>query len=163
MKIIKKHEKLHVPHLEYLRSLEGTPLAAFKSRAGAFIIDIIVITAIIILVGLITGYSHYHAGALNVDVHFEPFHNFSGIIVILVYFGTLPYLWKGQTIGKRILRIRIISLKSKKLSISQSLERSLGYGASVLEGGFGFVQALWYENCQAVHDRIAETAVIKRL
>ncbi|MCX6239496.1 MAG: hypothetical protein NTY07_18415 [Bacteroidia bacterium] len=52
-------------------------------------------------------------------------------------------------------------LKSDKLTLWQSLERSLGYGPSTLEAGFGFFQAAFHENRQAVHDWIAETVVIK--
>jgi uncharacterized RDD family membrane protein YckC len=36
----------------------------------------------------------------------------------------------------------------------------LGYGASTLELGFGFIQYFIHPNRQTVHDRIAETIVI---
>jgi hypothetical protein len=41
------------------------------------------------------------------------------------------------------------------------VERALGYGASALEGGFGFVQYFIHGNHCCVHDRIAETIVVK--
>jgi hypothetical protein len=41
--------------------------------------------------------------------------------------------------------------------------RSLGYGASALEGGFGFIQYITHPNAQTVHDRIAETIVVNGL
>jgi hypothetical protein len=40
------------------------------------------------------------------------------------------------------------------------MERALGYGASMLEGGFGFVQYFTNPNRCCVHDRIAETIVV---
>jgi predicted esterase YcpF (UPF0227 family) len=39
----------------------------------------------------------------------------------------------------------------------------LGYYASVLEFGFGFIQALWNPNRMALHDKIGETIVIDLL
>ncbi len=39
--------------------------------------------------------------------------------------------------------------------------QALGYGASALEGGFGFIQFFLHHNRQCVHDRIAETIVVK--
>jgi len=54
-----------------------------------------------------------------------------------------------------------VSLTHAHLSFWHSLERSLGYGASALEGGFGFLQYFIHPNCQTIHDRIAETIVIE--
>jgi uncharacterized RDD family membrane protein YckC len=47
------------------------------------------------------------------------------------------------------------------LTLWQSVERALGYGASFLEGGFGFVQYFFAPNRRTVHDRIAETIVVQ--
>jgi uncharacterized RDD family membrane protein YckC len=66
----------------------------------------------------------------------------------------------GQTVGKWIMKIRIISLTHDKMGWWQSTERALGYGASLLEGGFGFVQYYFNRNRQTVHDRIAGTIVL---
>jgi hypothetical protein len=41
------------------------------------------------------------------------------------------------------------------------MERALGYGASALEGGFGFIQYFFYKNHTCTHDRIAETIVVQ--
>lgn len=162
MKKAHKVEKIHVPHLEHLRSLDGIPLASFWSRAVAFIIDLAIILVIVILIGLPTAFSNYHSGITkDLVVPFEPFHNLKGIIALILYFGSLTYMWKGKTIGKYLLKIRVISLKEDNITLWQSIERTLGYGASALEAGFGFFQALWYENRQSVHDRIAETFVVK--
>jgi uncharacterized RDD family membrane protein YckC len=162
MKKPSKNEKFHVPHLEHLRSLEGITLASFRSRSAAFIIDLILILVIVILIGLPEAISNYHSGLTKgLVVHYETFHNMGGIIALIIYFGSLTYFWKGKTFGKHLLKIRVISLKNDNLTLWQCIERSLGYGASALEAGFGFFQTIWYENRQSVHDRIAETVVIK--
>jgi len=59
-----------------------------------------------------------------------------------------------------LLGIRVVSLVHERLSLRHSLERALGYGASMLEFGFGFVQYFTHLNKRTVHDRIAETIVI---
>ncbi|MGC1390162.1 MAG: RDD family protein [Bacteroidales bacterium] len=164
MKKTPKNEKIHIPHLERLRSLDGIPLAGFRSRTIAFVIDIAIISVIVVLIGLPAAFSNYHSGITKeLVIHFEPFHNLNGIITSILYFGALTYIWRGKTIGKHLLKIRVISLKNDNLTLWQSIERFLGYGASALEGGFGFFQAIWYENRQSVHDRIAETVVVKVL
>jgi uncharacterized RDD family membrane protein YckC len=93
---------------------------------------------------------------LNID----PFHGWE-IVSLPLYFGLLTYLGRGQTIGKKLLKIRVVSIAHERLSLWHSIERSLGYGASILEGGFGFFQYFIHPNRQTVHDRIAETIVIR--
>lgn len=47
------------------------------------------------------------------------------LICTLLYFGVLQYLLKGQTIGKRLLKIKVVSAKNKKLNILTYTFRSL--------------------------------------
>jgi uncharacterized RDD family membrane protein YckC len=82
------------------------------------------------------------------------------VIVLILYFCLALYIGNGQTIGKRVMRIRVISLTHQHITLWQALERALGYGASFLEGGFGFAQFFIQRNRQCAHDRLAETIVI---
>jgi len=54
----------------------------------------------------------------------------------------------------------VVSLVHERLGFWQALERALGYGASALEFGFGFVQYFIHPNRRTLHDRIAETIVV---
>jgi uncharacterized RDD family membrane protein YckC len=71
------------------------------------------------------------------------------------------YIGNGKTLGKRLLHIRVVSLVHHRMSLWHSFERALGYGASTLELGFGFLQYFIHPNRRTVHDRIAETIVIR--
>jgi len=156
------NDKFHVSHLDRLRSLDGFPLAGFRTRSMAFGIDLMVI-AIMLFPAILKVAGAATETDLQTGFHlsFESLDDLFGAAITLTYFSLLTFMFNGQTIGKRMMKIRVISLKSEKLTLWQSFERSLGYGASALEAGFGFFQAIFYANKQAVHDRIAETAVIK--
>jgi uncharacterized RDD family membrane protein YckC len=78
----------------------------------------------------------------------------------VAYFALGAYLGRGQTPGKRLCRIRVVSLVHERLSFWHAFERALGYGASTLEAGFGFFQYFLRDDRRTVHDRIAETIVI---
>jgi uncharacterized RDD family membrane protein YckC len=80
---------------------------------------------------------------------------------LLLYFGLFLRFTNGLTPGKRLLGIRVVSLTQDRLGFWQSLERALGYGASALEGGFGFFQYFLNPNHQCAHDRLAETIVVR--
>jgi len=57
--------------------------------------------------------------------------------------------------------IRVVSIVHHKMSPWHSSERALGYGASALEFGFGFLQYFVHPNRRTVHDGMAETIVIR--
>lgn len=78
----------------------------------------------------------------------------------LVYFSLLPAWWNGQTLGKKLLRLRVVELTGKALTVMRCLRRYGGYAAGMATGGFGFLQALWDPNRQAVQDRVAHTVVV---
>ncbi|HEY9137506.1 MAG TPA: RDD family protein [Terriglobus sp.] len=138
-------------------ALNGLPLASFKRRAGAFLLD-----------GLIIGilkapFQHFH---FLPEVHSEvellnqAAEKIPDLIKSVVYFGVALHLGKGQTPGKWLMKIKVLSLTEDSIGWWQSIERGLGYGASLLEGGFGFFQYFLNRNRMCVHDRIAETIVV---
>lgn len=142
-------------------SLEGTPLASFRRRAAAFLLDMAVVLIVVVLLGLPGALREVREGRSQVvAVPFDPFHSAVGLAVTVSYFGLATWSWRGRTLGKRLLRIRVVSLSHERVTLWQSFERALGYGASALEAGFGFLQVLFHPNRQAVHDRIAETVVV---
>lgn len=47
------------------------------------------------------------------------------LICTLLYFGILQYFLKGQTIGKKLLKLRVVSASEKKINILNYLLRSL--------------------------------------
>jgi uncharacterized RDD family membrane protein YckC len=157
-----RHNNFHVAHIGRLHELDGLRLAKFRTRAIAFLIDGLTIFFILVVIRAIMDNSltfSNHTLELKLTINTEE--SFLDAVIVLVYYTVSYYLFNGYTLGKRIMRLRVISVKSERMGLWQAIERSLGYGASALEAGFGFIQVLWYENRQAVHDRIAETVVIK--
>jgi uncharacterized RDD family membrane protein YckC len=157
------------------KTLAGVPLATFRQRAGAILIDFILIAVIWIptkmgLQYLIQQKLHireeiYHStnGHAKTDVKFDLERTLEVVwtVWLVAYFGLFVRVTNGLTPGKRLLRIRVVSLEHERITRWQAVERALGYGASALEGGFGFIQYFLYKNHTCVHDRIAETIVVK--
>ncbi len=144
-----------------MQSLAGMPLAAFWRRAVAFVIDFAIVLAVFFPFLIAREYLAVKSFqlALQVELHFHP-HDFEDLIWLVIYAGLSVWRSNGWTVGKRLMRIRVISLKSSEITLWQAIERALGYGASALEAGFGFVQFFINFNRQCVHDRIAETIVV---
>ena len=151
-----------------------TVLAAFWQRYLAFFIDFVVI--IILFVIVINGIDFVgpHLNTVNIkgieDIEVKAKGvSETGIICLkiglasipIIYFALITYFTNGKTIGKWIMRIRIVSLYHHRISFWHCVERALGYAASTLEVGLGFLQIFWNPNRMCLHDRIAETIVIK--
>jgi uncharacterized RDD family membrane protein YckC len=152
-------------------ALAGTPLASFGRRLAAYAIDILFISitylpAISALRSFVEEDLHlkediYHSGHVQVKFDFNGLTEVAWILWLILYFGLIVWKTNGLTPGKRLLRIRVVSLVHSKITLWQAIERALGYGASMLEGGFGFLQYFLYPNHRCVHDRIAETIVVR--
>ncbi len=76
------------------------------------------------------------------------------------YFSVLTSWLKGQTLGKKILHIKVIQLDGTPLSLWDSFGRYGGYAAGLATGLLGFLQIFWEPNRQAIHDKISATIVI---
>jgi len=150
-----------------LKQLAGLPLASFKARAAALVIDFVLAGALFLalmggVIALIKYVPALRDWDANRDVHIELnfFHNWYSVVYLVIFFGLALYWGRGRTLGKRLMRIRVVPLYHDHLSLWHCLERALGYGASALELGFGFIQYFMHPNRQTVHDRIAETIVV---
>jgi uncharacterized RDD family membrane protein YckC len=69
----------------------------------------------------------------------------------------------GQTIGKMAAGIKVVSTDVDRLRVplGQSVLRATAYLASALPAGLGFLPALLGADRRAIHDRLADTRVVK--
>jgi len=68
--------------------------------------------------------------------------------------------WQGQTVGKRMMKIRVKRLDGEPINWWVAFERAGGYAAGLATGLLGFAQVYWDANRQAIHDRIVGTVVV---
>jgi uncharacterized RDD family membrane protein YckC len=144
-----------------MQEVHGIPLAPFWRRAAAFIVDFLSSFGIFLAVLLPGGRLAANLGYVTDDVNLKfGFDHWYSFVALVVYFSLATWLGNGKTIGKWLFGIRVVSLVRPRMSLWHSIERSLGYGASLLEFGFGFIQYFIHPNRRTVHDRIAETIVV---
>jgi uncharacterized RDD family membrane protein YckC len=146
------------------QSLAGILLASFPRRVFALLIDFIVAGVGFVVLALVFIFITQWTGLVYLDpdlqIDFRFFGNWYSIIWLVFYFTFSVYLSNGRTIGKKIFRIRIMSLVHHRVSLWHAFERAIGYGASTLEFGFGFIQYFIRSDRRTIHDRIAETIVV---
>jgi uncharacterized RDD family membrane protein YckC len=82
-------------------------------------------------------------------------------LIYFVYFWSSTSLWPGQTVGSKLLNLRVIRTDGADLSIVQALIRYVGLFISILVIFIGVIWAAFDPNKQGWHDKIADTYVIK--
>lgn len=78
-----------------------------------------------------------------------------------VYLTVFTAWWDGRTVGKRLFGIRVVRLDGKPMTGWLAFERVGGYAAGFATGLLGFAQVYWDPNRMTIHDKIAETVVIR--
>jgi uncharacterized RDD family membrane protein YckC len=160
--------KYHIPYFERKCGLEGVLLATFWQRAAAISIDM-VICAVILAVALILGgwlwwYREFDFIVTSyIRIYFsQPWfvQLVVDIAVPVIYFGLLTYFWRGKTVGKRIMKIRVVSLKSEGVGLMQSFDRAFGLTYSTMTLFFGFLRFFESPIRQTRHDKIVDTIVV---
>lgn len=78
------------------------------------------------------------------------------ICLYFLFFFTIT----GQTIGKRVIGLKVVSADGGRISFRQAVLRLVGYVLSIIPLYFGFLSMLLDERRRTWHDRIAGTEVI---
>jgi uncharacterized RDD family membrane protein YckC len=91
----------------------------------------------------------------------KPFRALALFGVAALYFTLCHASRRGQTLGKRLLGIRVVQLGGERLSLFESFERAAAYLEIPATLGLSLV-SLWRDpNRRLPHDRIVHTAVFR--
>lgn len=122
-------------------------------RILAYLIDILIVTCIATILTMFIPVSEeyvnqmnelnevledYSSGDISETEYLEKFNDISyivnkesvqvsvvSVVLSIIYFVVLAYYMNGQTLGKKITRIKVVSSNSKKLTMNNYLIRSL--------------------------------------
>ncbi|HKZ94580.1 MAG TPA: RDD family protein [Candidatus Bathyarchaeia archaeon] len=114
--------KLWAEEVEAQRKTPTLPIASFKKRTLAFLIDLFMMLAIAVLVTLPNTLSLLAAGNI---LGFDP--NIILLTLALLWlYSTLFEGFKGQSIGKRIIGLMVVRTDGKGLSYDYAAVRNFG-------------------------------------
>ena len=143
----------------------STNTASFGARVIAFVIDLVLLESIHSFLFLLL--------AINLIqiTHIEPlafltfiisclFTFFVSFVFLHMVYFTLFHAWSGQTIGKMIMGIRVVTNDNELASPSVAFLRWSGYILSFVPLAIGFLWAAVDKDQCAWHDRLSQTRVI---
>lgn len=82
-------------------------------------------------------------------------------VVFLAYYSLMEASKYQGTLGKIILGIRVTDLNGNAVAVSKALLRNLGKYISGFIFGIGFLMIVFDNRKQGLHDKIADTLVVK--
>ncbi len=142
----------------------GFELAPMHKRIFATLIDYFILGAYVYVFYYLfysnwrDSYSYYKDGSDEL----KDFVGFIGILPVIFYFLYSEALMGGETIGKRLMNLRVISLDGNKPSMSQLtlrwMLRTIDFSASVML--VGIISSAVTKNGQRIGDLAAGTTVV---
>jgi uncharacterized RDD family membrane protein YckC len=136
----------------------GLAYAGFWVRVVAVVIDSILLVAIL-LAGTRAFVTHY----LDTDTYTGTWW-FSVWGIIAFLYTPVTWAWLGETLGHRMLGMEIRRVEDgQRPGIGQIIVRFIGYYISSLIAGIGFLIAAFDPRKQGLHDKIANTVVVRKV
>jgi uncharacterized RDD family membrane protein YckC len=145
-----------------IRTPEGIafslPLACPVTRSVAWVVDFVCIAALMSLLRAFMGLVKF----INVDLGTS--------LAVAAYFAAqigygiiCEWYWRGQTVGKRLLRLRVMDARGLRLQFSQVVLRNLLRFLDILPACYlvGGVAALLNPRAQRLGDLVANTIVVR--
>ena len=139
------------------------PYAGLVSRTVALVLDTVLVTSAIVVLGTVVGLAislfvpgntHMHVGVGLVAAALGAWWLILGIY--LISFWTLA----GQTPGMRLMGLRIITVEGGSLRLGRALVRLAGMVLAALPLMAGYALILVDDRRQGLHDKLAHTSVL---
>ena len=150
--------------------------AGFITRSFAFIIDLIVVALMLTFVSFaLTFISRFielmpdiitslfsTSDTSMTNAYNEALPTIILVVNVVLVFGYFIFFWmtSGQTLGKALMGVRVISVSGRPLTFFQALFRFLLYPVSAMFFFLGFLWVLADNQRQGWHDNLARTYVI---
>lgn len=158
------------------KGLQGQ-YAGFVTRAIAFVVDILIVVAIMAVVnGAIALTLDFFLG-VNV-ASCPPLNSldkilsggmlchlanwFRLVLTAVLAPGYFALFWAlgGQTLGQYAMGLRVVRLDGKRMTLWRSILRWIGYLVSFFALGLGYLWVLWDDRRQGFADKLAKTVVV---
>ena len=142
------------------------------NRVAAYIVDFLITGITILVVYFICSFDLiflFNKGILNMDfntaIHFYRV-TVVNALLICSYFTLVPYILDGQTLGKKIFRIKVVMVDGSKITFASLFVREilgkllLNFINIFLANLASFVLMLYREDKRAIGDIFAKTMVV---
>ncbi|MER3464580.1 MAG: RDD family protein [Chitinophagaceae bacterium] len=141
---------------------------SFGQRLVAALLDGILISVGLSIVGLLFGWDSMWSSLRMEDGfvmnYYRSYYSTSGIADIIVswlYAALMESSERGATLGKMAMGLRVTDEHGQRISFGRATGRHFGKMISAIILFIGYLMMLWDDKKQTLHDKLANTLVIK--
>ena len=140
---------------------EDVQYAGFGARAGAAVIDMIIMQVVTMLINAL-----FIAMLLRNMTDGSVFLATVGPLIVGGAFAMFYTVWLESspwqaTLGKRMLGLKVVDVQGRRISFGKSSWRNMAKGLSMLSLGVGYLMPLWDRRKQAMHDKAVGCLVVR--
>lgn len=140
--------------------------ASIETRLVAFILDFIVLASFFALFMAFAGLELLLRSDFGDNDPPDQAYYVAAIIILAYFVAFVPlyfvglWTWRGQTLGKMAIAIRVVRSDGRPMSVGAALLRLVGYLFSSLLLFVGFLMIVFDRQRRGLHDRLADTVVV---
>lgn len=132
--------------------MEEMKYIGLPKRFVAFILDYVMITILSAIVfGVMIYFSFKNESIVTLVT----------LLVALLYYTLMESSSRQATLGKALMKIKVVNASGEQLTFMNALVRFLGKFLSLLLAGLGFLMIPFTKKRQGLHDIFAKTYVVK--
>jgi uncharacterized RDD family membrane protein YckC len=125
--------------------------AGFWRRFAAWIIDAVILFVVGFIIGFIIAIVISPPTSINLLL---------GAVLNFIY-TIVFWTWRGQTLGKIVVGVKIIKTDGMPIGIGSAILRYIGYIVSAIIIYIGYIMIAFNSKKQGLHDKIADTYVVR--
>jgi uncharacterized RDD family membrane protein YckC len=146
--------------MEQVSGAHALEYAGFWRRFAAFFIDAIILS---LVMRVLFPFHDFYFWNIEKAWYFVPLITISNLLstVVTVAYSVVFWAWRGQTPGKMVMNIKVLRGDGSSITLGYALLRFMGYIVSFLMLGIGFLWIVFDSRKQGIHDKIADTVVVK--
>ena len=138
-----------------IENLVSNKIASPWKRFLSFSIDSFIILPIYFGLYFLINFLDLNFG-INHDLILKSFYN----VVFLMFLLITWISFKGQSPGQMIMKLKIVTIDDKELSVLQYFLRLIGWLASNMTFGIGFLVMFFNKDLRCLHDFTSNAKVI---
>jgi uncharacterized RDD family membrane protein YckC len=137
-----------------------TEYAGFWRRAGAYLIDVILISLAVSILLFILQLFNLLDGLSKKEI--ENVEYVIQIVIAFIYFTSMESSLLQGTYGKHMLKMKVTDGYGERISFGRASIRHISKFLSAILLFIGFIMVAFTKKKQGLHDKIAETLVIMK-
>lgn len=136
--------------------MDSIEYAGFWRRVAAIVIDIIIMWVPASLFRWVAP----HMGVSGMTLEIIDFLYL--MVVWAAYYGFMESSRSQATLGKQVLKLKVVDYEGGRISFTKAVGRFLGQFISILPLGIGIFMIGWTKKKQGIHDMLAKCLVVRK-